>query len=108
MVDSANQGDHEAGVRERDKSNPLDADSGMKKARKALHDLMVAPQTEQIPLLVLGNKSDLPNSRSVDDLIELLDLQSITEREVSCYGISAKEETNLDAVLKWLVNKASK
>lgn len=108
MVDSANQGDLEPGVREEDKSSPPDPDSGIKKSKRALHDLMDAPRIEQIPLLVLGNKSDLPDHRSVDTLIEMLDLQAITGREVSCYGISAKEETNLDAVLKWLINKASK
>lgn len=108
VVDSANQGDNEPGVRESDKSNPPDIDSGIKKAKRELHNLMTAPRTELIPLLVLGNKSDLPEHRSVDTLIEMLDLQAITGREVSCYGISAKEETNLDAVLKWLVNKASK
>jgi len=37
-----------------------------------------------------------------------LDLKSISHREVSCYGISAKEETNLDAVLQWLVARANK
>ncbi|TKX21774.1 ADP-ribosylation factor-like protein 4 [Elsinoe australis] len=108
VVDSANQGDLEPGVREEDKSSPPDPDSGIKKSKRALHDLMDAPRIEQIPLLVLGNKSDLPDHRSVDTLIEMLDLQAITGREVSCYGISAKEETNLDAVLKWLINKASK
>jgi ADP-ribosylation factor-like protein 8 len=63
---------------------------------------------EGIPLLVLGNKSDLEDHLSVDELIEALELSSITLREVSCYGISAKEETNLDAVLQWLINKANK
>lgn len=61
-----------------------------------------------IPLLVLGNKSDLPEKLSVDELIEVLDLQEITNREVSCYAISAKEETNLDAVLQWLIGRAKK
>jgi ADP-ribosylation factor-like protein 8 len=37
-----------------------------------------------------------------------MDLKSITHREVSCYGISAKEETNLDAVLHWLIARASR
>ena len=45
---------------------------------------------------------------SVDDLIEVMDLKSITRREVSCYGISAKEETNLDAVLHWLIARANR
>jgi ADP-ribosylation factor-like protein 8 len=56
----------------------------------------------------LGNKSDLPDHLSVDELIEELNLKAVTHREVSCYGISAKEETNLDAVLQWLIARASK
>lgn len=70
--------------------------------------LLAKPVLEGIPLLVLGNKSDLEEKLSVDELIDALDLKSISHREVSCYGISAKEETNLDAVLQWLVARASK
>ena len=61
---------------------------------------------EGIPLLVLGNKSDLPEKLSVEELIEAMGLKSISHREVSCYGISAKEETNLNAVLQWLIARA--
>ncbi|EEH05811.1 ADP-ribosylation factor [Histoplasma capsulatum G186AR] len=68
-------------------------------ATEELHDLVSKRSLDGIPLLVLGNKSDLPNRLSVDELIETMDLRSIMHREVSCYGISAKEETNLDAVL---------
>lgn len=57
---------------------------------------------------MLGNKSDLPDRKSVDELIEIMDLRSIGNREVSCYGISAKEETNLDAVLRWLIARSSR
>jgi ADP-ribosylation factor-like protein 8 len=70
--------------------------------------LLEKPALEGIPLLVLGNKSDLPDKLSVDELIEALDLKTVSHREVSCYGISAKEETNLDAVLQWLIARASK
>lgn len=72
-------------------------------AKDELHALMSHPSLEAIPLLVLGNKSDLPDKLSVDELIDALSLKSIGNREVSCYGISAKEETNLDAVVQWLV-----
>lgn len=75
-------------------------------AKEELHDLLKKPALEGIPLLVLGNKSDLPEKLSVDELIEALELKSISHREVSCYGISAKEETNLDAVLQWLIAKS--
>jgi ADP-ribosylation factor-like protein 8 len=77
-------------------------------ATEELHELMNKPTLDGIPLLVLGNKSDLPVKLSVDELIEAMDLKSITHREVSCYGISAKEETNLDAVLHWLIARASR
>ena len=75
-------------------------------AKEELHDLLKKPALEGIPLLVLGNKSDLPEKLSVDELIEALELKSVSHREVSCYGISAKEETNLDAVLQWLIAKS--
>ncbi|KAJ5585510.1 ADP-ribosylation factor-like protein 8B [Penicillium hispanicum] len=77
-------------------------------ATEELHELMTKPTLDSIPLLVLGNKSDLPIKLSVDELIDAMDLKSITHREVSCYGISAKEETNLDAVLHWLIARASR
>lgn len=75
-------------------------------ARDELHALLEKPVLEGIPLLVLGNKSDLPDKLSVEELIESMGLKSISHREVSCYGISAKEETNLDAVLQWLIARA--
>lgn len=75
-------------------------------AREELHSLLQKPILEGIPLLVLGNKSDLPGMIGVDELITSMNLQEITNREVSCYSISAKEETNLDAVLQWLIAKA--
>lgn len=76
-------------------------------ASEELHALLEKPVLDGIPLLVLGNKSDLPNKLSVDELIEALNMKAISHREVSCYGISAKEETNLDAVLQWLIKKTA-
>ncbi|KAI9840718.1 MAG: ADP-ribosylation factor-like protein 8B [Sclerophora amabilis] len=77
-------------------------------ARDELHALLERPYLQGIPLLVLGNKSDLPEKLSVDELIEAMDLKAVSHREVSCYGISAKEETNLDAVLQWLIARSAK
>ncbi|KID70327.1 Small GTPase superfamily, ARF/SAR type, partial [Metarhizium brunneum ARSEF 3297] len=77
-------------------------------AKDELHSLMSYPTLAGIPLLVLGNKSDLPQKLSVDELIDELDLKLIQGREVCCYGISAKEETNLDAVVQFLVKWASR
>jgi len=75
-------------------------------SKEELHLLLEKPTLEGIPLLVLGNKCDLEEHLSVDELIEQLDLTSVSRREVSCYCISAKEETNLDAVLQWLIRRS--
>jgi len=72
-------------------------------AREELHHLLGRSSLDGIPLLVLGNKSDLPDHLTVDELIEQLDLTSVSRREVSCYCVSAKEETNLDVMLSWLI-----
>lgn len=77
-------------------------------AKDELHMLMSNESLMGIPLLVLGNKSDLPQKLSVDELIDALDLKSVQEREVCCYGISAKEETNLEAVVQFLMKYASR
>ena len=77
-------------------------------ATDELHALLEKPGLKGIPLLVLGNKSDLPEKLSVDELIDKMNLKAFTARETSCYGISAKEETNLDAVLRWLISRKSK
>ena len=80
----------------------------LQRAREELHSLMRHESLVGIPLLVLGNKSDLPDGISVDELIDAMDLKHISSREVSCYGISAKEETNLDAVIQWLLKYANR
>lgn len=77
-------------------------------AKDELHALMENSSLGGIPLLVLGNKSDLPQKLSVDELIDELDLKSVQGREVCCYGISAKEETNLDAVVSFLMKYANR
>ena len=77
-------------------------------AKDELHFLISQPSLAGIPLLVVGNKSDLPEKLSMDELIDELDLDSIRGREVCCYGISAKEEMNLESVVQFLVKRANK
>lgn len=72
-------------------------------ARDQLMALAKKESLSDIPLLVLGNKNDLPEALSVDGVIDRLDLKSITGRQVSCYSISVKQANNLNSVLSWLV-----
>jgi len=41
-------------------------------AKRELHELLTKPQLANIPLLLLGNKNDLPNAAGVDELIEVM------------------------------------
>lgn len=59
--------------------------------KEELHGLLSKETLDGIPLLVLGNKSDVEDKMSVDELIEALDLKQVIHREISCYGVSAKE-----------------
>ncbi|KIK79927.1 hypothetical protein PAXRUDRAFT_257796 [Paxillus rubicundulus Ve08.2h10] len=74
-------------------------------ARFELHQLLSQPSLKGVPLLVLGNKNDLPNHASVKDLIRELELGKIQGRPVSCYSCSMKSQHNLDIVLRWLAER---
>ena len=96
-------------------------------SRTELHALLDKPQLAGIPLLVLGNKNDLPGALKVGELIEKLcvaaspaledgselidfrwrdrDLSKVSGRECSIYSISAKEARNIDVTMKWIIKR---
>ncbi|KAL6507657.1 ADP-ribosylation factor-like protein 8c [Orobanche gracilis] len=75
-------------------------------SRSELHDLLMKPSLEGIPLLILGNKIDKSEALSKQALVDQLDLKSIAGREVCCYMISCKESVNIDVVIDWLIKHA--
>ncbi|KAK9803668.1 hypothetical protein WJX72_009992 [[Myrmecia] bisecta] len=75
-------------------------------ARQELHDLLTKPSLAGIPLLVLGNKNDLPGALSTNELIDRLDLKSLRAREVCVYSISCKNQSNIDMTIDWLTKHA--
>eukprot|EP01013_Petalomonas_cantuscygni_P039031 TRINITY_DN70323_c0_g1_i1.p1 TRINITY_DN70323_c0_g1~~TRINITY_DN70323_c0_g1_i1.p1 ORF type:complete len:193 (+),score=25.88 TRINITY_DN70323_c0_g1_i1:131-709(+) len=76
-------------------------------ACEELHDLTHNSHVQaDIPLLVLGNKNDLPNALSEAELIEHLQLRALSGRPVSCYSISCRNNVNIDKVLQWLTRNA--
>ena len=60
--------------------------------------LLDKPQLEAIPVLVLGNKKDLPDAMDEGKLIEHMNLTSIQNREICCYSISCKEKSNIGII----------
>lgn len=81
-------------------------------ARSELHNLLRKADSKDnplagIPLLVLGNKKDLPGALTERELIERLDLQTLAQdREVCTYCISCKNVENIDITLEWLTKRA--
>ena len=81
---------------------------GIDAARQELHDLLSKPSLTGIPLLVLGNKNDLSEALSGNELISQLDLRAagLRDREVCLYSISCKRQKNIDVTLEWLIKHA--
>ncbi|MFT7800742.1 ADP-ribosylation factor-like protein 8B-A [Arapaima gigas] len=73
-------------------------------SRNELHNLLDKPQLQGIPVLVLGNKRDLPEALDEKELIEKMNLAAIQDREICCYSISCKEKDNIDITLQWLIH----
>ena len=81
--------------------------SSIKCKRARPQDLISVPLTIQlagIPILVLGNKRDLPGALDENGLIEKMNLNAIQDREICCYSVSCKEKDNIDITLQWLIS----
>jgi len=72
-------------------------------SKAELRNLLEKVTLKGIPLLLLGNKNDLENHLTEEELIKELELDTIDDREVGIYSISAKNNINIDKVLDWLV-----
>ncbi|SPO23018.1 related to ARL1 - ADP-ribosylation factor [Ustilago trichophora] len=75
-------------------------------ATEELHALIERPHLSGVPLLVLATKNDIKGAARVDDVIRVMKLDTIANREVSCYSISSKNQVNIDVTLKWLVARS--
>lgn len=80
---------------------------GIDVAKQDLHDLLGRASLHGIPLLVLGNKNDLPGSISSQELISRLELRDLKDREVCLYSISCKNHSNIDITLSWLAKHST-
>jgi ADP-ribosylation factor-like protein 8 len=83
-------------------------ESKLDAAKSEITTLLEKPQLAGIPVLVLGNKNDLPDSLTAEALIDRLGLACINTQEVSCYSISAKNQVNIDITLQWLIQHSKR
>ncbi|KAM7095804.1 ADP-ribosylation factor-like protein 8B [Ciconia maguari] len=70
---------------------------------RGVNAIVISTKLQGIPVLVLGNKRDLPNALDEKQLIEKMNLAAIQDREICCYSISCKEKDNIDITLQWLI-----
>ena len=59
---------------------------------------------ETTPVLILANKSDLPNTFDLETLIKKLNLNKIKDGNVQIFLVSALSGLNLDKAFLWLMN----
>jgi len=72
-------------------------------AKKQLKNLLESPSLDKIPLLLLFNKCDLKEARNENEIIEILDLKGLGDRDIGYYEISCKNVANIDKTLDWLI-----
>ncbi|KAF9764509.1 ADP-ribosylation factor-like protein 8 [Nosema granulosis] len=80
-------------------------DEMWERAKEELRSLLYRNIWMKKNLLVLGTKNDLEEALECKDMILKLDLLSITDREIACYSVSAKEGTNVDIIKPWLMDQ---
>ncbi|CAO1615776.1 unnamed protein product [Sympodiomycopsis kandeliae] len=74
-------------------------------ATEELHALIDRPELAGIPLLVLATKNDVKGAASVEEVIKVMRLDTLRNREVSCYSVSSKTQSNIPRTLQWLTNR---
>ncbi|KAJ3338138.1 ADP-ribosylation factor-like protein 8B [Gonapodya sp. JEL0774] len=78
-------------------------------ARAELQALLQKPSLATIPVLVLGNKNDLPNALNAEQVAEQMGLKELGgTREVMAYSTSCKSGSGMDLTLQWLTRHAKR
>ncbi|MCO5577992.1 hypothetical protein L7F22_031830 [Adiantum nelumboides] len=73
-------------------------------AAMELHSLLGRRCLQGTPLLVLGNKNDLPDALSQQEIRAQMELGTISNREVYCYSISCKNNNNIETVIQFFID----
>ncbi len=60
------------------------------------------PQVDDIPILILANKQDLPNAASAGEVARALDLHKVVKQSYAIIPTSAKTGFNIEEGLEWL------
>jgi len=75
-------------------------------AKKELHLLLEHRDINNIPLLVVGNKIDVPGHMTEKEIIEGMNLDYITTNAWAVVMISALQGINVTGVVDWLIKRS--
>ncbi len=76
-------------------------------SKDELKNLFNTEDIENCVYLVLANKQDLEESMSVEEIINIFDLQNINKNTWSIYGVSVKTGKGIEEAFDWLVDQVS-
>ncbi|KMV66157.1 ADP-ribosylation factor family domain-containingprotein [Encephalitozoon cuniculi EcunIII-L] len=71
-------------------------------AREELKSLLYRNAWTKRSMLVLGTKNERKDALGCIDIILRLGLLDITDREVSCFSVSAREDVNMECIRAWI------
>lgn len=72
------------------------------RAQEELRSMLYRNIWTKRSMLVLGTKNDRKGAVGCKDIILNLDLLGVTDREVSCFSVSAEEDVNIGCIKSWL------
>ena len=75
-------------------------------SKKELFTLLESRDLKGLPILVLANKIDLDDKMTEIEIVKGMNLDYIVENPWSIIPISAKNGTNMDQVVEWLLKTA--
>ncbi|MFX0065949.1 MAG: ADP-ribosylation factor family protein [Candidatus Hermodarchaeota archaeon] len=87
------------------------ADTGrLQEAKEELWKYVVenSQLDQQVSILVLANKQDLPNALPAREVAIALDLERLDRQRYALFPVSAKTGFNIDEALKWLAQQIQK
>lgn len=91
-----------------DRLAPEDNVYGWSGAKSELLRILTEEELQDIPLLIMANKQDLPNALSVEEITRRLGLDKLTDREWMIQGCCATSGDGLYEGLDWLAEQVRK
>lgn len=77
-------------------------------SKRELHTLLEDKDLNDIPILVLGNKTDIKPHLNEKEIMEGLNLDYLSSNPWAIMMISAKNGDNIGPVVEWLVKESKK